>query len=100
MCIELKKCSDSKDIWAWVENLIKTKFQLNYRIPEQVFVDETVDKSNIKKVTLFIVSEAISYNIKHYKNGSLFDFLRKLRNIRWNNRIFLEKQFGSALKSF
>lgn len=93
----IKNCLQSGVIWNWVEGIIKNRFKLKLNSPEEILYHGITKMNYQKKAALWLVSEAISYNIYHFKNPSLYCFQKNVREIRWNNKTAVNIHFQNHL---
>lgn len=92
----IKQCRDSGIVWNWIGNIIRKNLKIKLRSPEEILYYGISKKGYRKKAALFIVAEAMAYNVVHYKNPSLYSFQKIIRDYRWNNR----KAFMSNFKTY
>lgn len=96
----IKDCKYSGKVWKWVEDLIRNRIHISINSATEIVAAYIGDSRKDMKAALWIVVEAIMYNMKHYKNPSLFVFQNMLRNQRWNQRLFFKKVFGKYVFVF
>lgn len=95
----IKDCEKSDIIWNWVEDVVKNK--LNFQLqPTKIFSTKILEKDYKSKAALFVVAEAIHYQMRHYENPSLFCFQQRLRVLRWNNRTAFKNTFQNCINFF
>lgn len=90
----ITNCTNSKEIWEWVVEKVNVNMKANLPDPMEILSAYIGTKNRIFQAVYWIVSEAIVYNMRHYKNPSLFVFKSILRNKRWDQRQFFVRRFG------
>lgn len=88
----IKLCSSSRLVWNSVKTTIIRKLGLDIVDPEEL-LGKTF-KNEKEKLGLWLVVEAIAYNLKNFGNGTVADFECKVREKRWNNKKFYDRVFG------
>lgn len=90
-------CTKTKIIWKWVTEIVKKRFRIQVESPHLILY-YGIAKNNCKmKAALWLVCEAIAYNVKNHKNPSLFIFQKEIRDYRWNNYSLYKKHFKKYL---
>lgn len=95
----IKYCKNSSIIWEWLKPILQDKPMFEDD-PTSIFSKNINARDYQGKAVLFLVSEGIHYQMKHYHNPSLFCFKQRLRNLRWNNKETFRKQFRNCLCYF
>lgn len=93
----IKECHQSGIIWNWIRDIIEKRLKLKLRSPEEILYNGITKKNYLKKAALYLVAEAMAYNIIHYKKPSLFSFKKLIREARWNNKNVFRAVFKSCL---
>lgn len=90
-------CIKTADIWNWVSDIIKNRLKIKITSPH-LLLYRGIGKHNCRlKAALWLVCEAIVYNVKNHKNPSLYMFKKDIQDYRWNNRILFCKHFKNYL---
>lgn len=90
-------CLKTSEIWLWVLKILKDRFEIRIESP-LLLLYKGISKQNSKfKAALWLICEAIAYNVKNHKNPSLFMFQKRIRDTRWNNNKLFKKHFGNYL---
>lgn len=93
----IKECKNSKIVYDWVSDIIKTKFKIRMKSAEEIIYKSINVKDSKARSALWLVSEMIMYNMKYHKNSCLYSFKKLIRDARWNNKKLFDKQFGKFL---
>lgn len=93
----IKSCLHSGVIWKWVGDIVKKRFKLNLNSSEEILYYGISKGNYLKKAALWLVAEAISYNVYHFKNPSLYCFKKIVRELRWDRRAIFERHFQNNL---
>lgn len=93
----IKECNHSGLVWKWIETIIAKSIKIKLRAPEEILYNGISRKAHKKKAALFIVAEAMAYNVINYKNPSLYSFQKIIRDYRWNNRRAFNINFKTYL---
>lgn len=93
----IKSCIKSKVVWEWVTDVIKNKFKLKIKTVDEILYKRVNIKDCKAKSALWLVAEAVAYNMKNYKQSNLFCFKKHIREARWNNKKLFEKHFDKFL---
>lgn len=96
----IKECIKSNVVWNWVKDIIKNRLKINLNNPEEILYYGISKENYRRKAALWLVAEAISYNVIHYKNPSLFCFQKRIRELRWNYRHAFAYNFKNFLNLF
>lgn len=93
----IMNCSKTAEIWKWVSDIIKLKMKIQVESPH-LLLYSSIAKYNCKlKAAVWLVCEAIAYNVKSHKNPSLYMFKKEIRDYRWNNRTLFSRIFKNYL---
>lgn len=90
----IQMCKGSKIVWEWVALKIKNGLKLNIEDPEKILGKEINVKNLQSKTCLWLVTNAIEYNLKHFAEGNVMKFQRFLYDKRWNLQKCYVKEFG------
>ena len=86
-------CStDAQQVWEWANEISRKHLKLSFTNAEHILSWKINPKNCRQKAALFIVSRAISFNL--YKGGSLFNFKKQIREMRWNHQRAFKHHFG------
>ena len=90
-------CTKTSKIWLWVSGIIRNRFKIEIKSPH-LLLYKRVGKQNRKfKAAIWLVCEAIAYNVNHHRNPSLFQFQKIIRDTRWNSKKLFSNHFGNNL---
>lgn len=93
----IKECTFSSIIWNWITEIVTNKLKQTIDSPEDMLY-KVISNRNVKaKSALWLVAEAVLYNMTNYKHADLFCFKKQIREKRWNNRKLFEKHFDKFL---
>lgn len=96
----IRSCGTSSVIWNWMKSLILIRFRVNISDPDELIALQWNPKNCQKNAGLWLVLEAIRFNLMNYGlsgMGCLEKFKKEIRDIRWNNRIGFVKYFKNVL---
>lgn len=99
----IKSCDKSTVIWNWIKNLVIVRIRINTRDPEELIALQFNSKSYKKNAGLWLVCEAIRFNLMNYGldgMGCLEKFKKEIRDARWNNKAVFAKYFKNVLNIF
>lgn len=93
----IRQCKYSKPVWDWVITIVKTRLDQKLISIEELLYKAINDKNIKAKSALWVVAEAIAYNMVNFKSSNLFCFKKLIRECRWSNKILFKKHFNDFL---
>lgn len=89
----LKTCKTSINVWNFVQEVIKKKLRIPVADPTEL-LDKTISRNN-EKLGLWIVVNAISYNLKHFTSSNVMEFQQIINEGLYQRTQYFEKEFGN-----
>lgn len=93
----LRECDASQDVWKWLKETVANRLKINCADPEDILAWKIQTNDQKQKAALWLVSFAVSFVLKKFPKGSLFELKKSISTIRWNNKLWFKAQFGKWL---
>lgn len=85
--------SGAQQVWEFTNITLAKHLKLKFVNAENILSWKINPKNERQKTALFLVSRAISFNLN--KEGSLYNFKKQIREMRWNHKMAFKKHFGT-----
>ncbi|XP_055608147.1 uncharacterized protein LOC129755599 [Uranotaenia lowii] len=93
----IKKCTTSKELWNWQENVLRTNLKLTIDKPEDLLSVRLNSNDKSLKTGVWLVIRTISFIIRRYPNSSMFELRKEIIEWRWKNKEQVLKELGNWL---